>query len=1165
MRKKLFTFLLALAASIGMMWAETVVINKSEFTPSGVTKGGVTLALSSGSMTSSEPVAMDGSFEFSTSLGKFTGITIETDANIMEIYEGAFTSAGWPTGDNLGKSAAWTGESETVLISCMVAGMDNITITCTIEPAPATGLQVVEVTSDIYNGWNSNGNTFSVNALPGFQAVTFDEAKAWTEVPTSGTAVLVYRTNGDYARVIHFFDGTISGDYDLETDFNQMYENITLFGNRIFYTTGGGSTPAVDPAVQNVIDLINAIPNPVVYNQECFNALNAAHNAYVALTEEQRDQVTNYDDYLAAEETYWNLKAANDVITLINAIGDVEYTPECKAKIDAARSAYNNLNLEKKGYVTNYNTLLAAEAAYAALIPVSSTVVWDEAVLATINVENGTENETFTKDDITLTALNGHAYYPDEDDHFLLDGMNDEPFSFSSTSADIVRIEITVSEMMDDTELIDGWQKTATGYRWIGEASSVDFGITLPKVTQIAFYLGNGSTPAPTPNPSGECGAQGDNLLWELNTSTGVLTITGSGAMNDWPDDTNLPWYDNRLDITSVVLPSGITSLGTKAFRGCQNLASINMTENYPAGLTAINQEAFCHTKLTSVIIPESVVTIGQDAFYRSENITDVYCYADPNNLTWTDFWCDDFNKTPAKSTQCHVKDCYLAVYNSKWNTSSQSTDVNVTFVGDLPGDCGAPTPTPSGDKLPGVFSVSADKAVCFSKGNLQYNSGTQAWQFAENQWDYIGNAAGNKAITVDGIPDNSGIVDLFGWVGASSSWITGSTQQYGISTSTTNNDYGNVYGEALKQDWGNTMGSDWRTLSKDEWNYLLTERANAANLRTLATVNDKTGLILMPDGWTASGVSLTVTKENYTDNTIGSSDWATLAGQGCVFLPAAGSRNGNWVMSAGTKGHYWSSTSRPDGASLNSFKLVFMADDVDPTDYTNRYTGLSVRLVSETAPTPTPTPTPTDEQVPTNEDPENPGTYYYSTFFHSTQNYKLTNDGTQAFIATLGGNDLVLTKIAEGAQVIPANTAVIFRKSGSADPVVLTPTEENGVSVNPNDNSLKGVDAETAITSIDGLTTTNCYVLSGTNEYGVGFYRINSDNLKAHKAYVKYAGLQTNAPRRMRFVFNQEQTATGMENVQNEETKAQKVMIDGVMYIIRGEHMYDAQGQIVK
>ena len=53
-------------------------------------------------------------------------------------------------------------------------------------------------------------------------------------------------------------------------------------------------------------------------------------------------------------------------------------------------------------------------------------------------------------------------------------------------------------------------------------------------------------------------------------------------------------------------------------------------------------------------------------------------------------------------------------------------------------------------------------------------------------------------------------------------------------------------------------------------------------------------------------------------------------------------------------------------------------------------------------------TPASTDEQVPTNADPVNPS-YHYSTFFHSTQNYKLTNDGTEAFIADLSGNDLVL------------------------------------------------------------------------------------------------------------------------------------------------------------
>ncbi|MBR1381583.1 MAG: hypothetical protein IJ554_03830, partial [Paludibacteraceae bacterium] len=171
------------------------------------------------------------------------------------------------------------------------------------------------------------------------------------------------------------------------------------------------------------------------------------------------------------------------------------------------------------------------------------------------------------------------------------------------------------------------------------------------------------------------------------------------------------------------------------------------------------------------------------------------------------------------------------------------------------------------------------------------------------------------------------------------------------------------------------------------------------------------------------------------------------------------------------------------------------------------------------------PAPTSTEEQVPTNADPENPS-YRYSTFFHSTQNYKLSNDGTQAFIADLSNNELVLTEIAHGEQVIPANTAVILRKTGSADPVVLIPTEENGVIINPNDNSLEGVDVATPIAD-KGMTQDNCYVLSGGSEdetvTGVGFYRIFGSTLLAHKAYVQYSAT-SGAPKRMRFVFPQEQ-----------------------------------------
>jgi hypothetical protein len=64
-----------------------------------------------------------------------------------------------------------------------------------------------------------------------------------------------------------------------------------------------------------------------------------------------------------------------------------------------------------------------------------------------------------------------------------------------------------------------------------------------------------------------------------------------------------------------------------------------------------------------------------------------VYCYANPDNdLSWTDEYCDDFIKTPAKTTVCHVAGSKLAKFEDKWSKGSigeYGTDVNVTFMGD--------------------------------------------------------------------------------------------------------------------------------------------------------------------------------------------------------------------------------------------------------------------------------------------------------------------------------------------------------------------------------------------------------------------------------------------------------------------------------------------------
>ncbi len=116
----------------------------------------------------------------------------------------------------------------------------------------------------------------------------------------------------------------------------------------------------------------------VSLNPACKEKIDAARAAYDALTEAQKACVTNYATLEAAEAEYAKLlaeggqealdrAAAKVVIDKITAIGTVELTEECKAKIDEARTAYNGLTESQKALVTNYNTLETAEAEYKSL------------------------------------------------------------------------------------------------------------------------------------------------------------------------------------------------------------------------------------------------------------------------------------------------------------------------------------------------------------------------------------------------------------------------------------------------------------------------------------------------------------------------------------------------------------------------------------------------------------------------------------------------------------------------------------------------------------------------------------------------------------------------------------------------------------------------------
>ena len=251
-----------------------------------------------------------------------------------------------------------------------------------------------------------------------------------------------------------------------------------------------------------------------------------------------------------------------------------------------------------------------------------------------------------------------------------------------------------------------------------------------------------------------------------------------------------------------------------------------------------------------------------------------------------------------------------------------------------------------------GVFSVSYDKQVTFSQGNLQYTQSTNTWSFASAQWEMIGidNVTGGSVSSGKHGDRKYGTaladkVDLFGW-------STNATN-FGVSTSI---DWENGYIGSFV-DWGtNKIGNDapnaWRTLSYDEWEYLLNNRLNASSLKGVAQVNGVNGLILLPDNWTCpsgvtfkSGFHSNYGVDNYAAyQTFTAAEWSKLEAAGAAFLPAAGYRVGSNVDDVQFGGCYWSAT---EGDSNFANYLYFSSYEALMLDYT-RYTGRSVRLVKD-------------------------------------------------------------------------------------------------------------------------------------------------------------------------------------------------------------------------
>ena len=299
--------------------------------------------------------------------------------------------------------------------------------------------------------------------------------------------------------------------------------------------------------------------------------------------------------------------------------------------------------------------------------------------------------------------------------------------------------------------------------------------------------------------------------------------------------------------------------------------------------------------------------------------------------------------------------------------------EVNVTTQG------GTPSGNPEG-AINGLFTINADgDQIYFSQGNLQYIGSSEIpyWRFAENQWDYFGTSTGQNS------RDQNVDRDLFGWGTSgyhniydnfnvnyqpySFSEVTVNTEcnYYGYGPSTNMYDP-NLTGMSVEYDWGvhNAISNGgnqaglWRTLTQEEWSYVIFTRSastvgNTSNARfAKAKVNGIFGVILFPDEFTVpiylpTPLQINNESASFNVNSYSSEAWIAMESLGCVFLPSSGYRHINHnnyvVIDGGCR--YWSTT-----YVCTSSSFIINIDDSSLSANTNgsRCYGYSVRLVHD-------------------------------------------------------------------------------------------------------------------------------------------------------------------------------------------------------------------------
>ena len=489
-----------------------------------------------------------------------------------------------------------------------------------------------------------------------------------------------------------------------------------------------------------------------------------------------------------------------------------------------------------------------------------------------------------------------------------------------------------------------------------------------------------------------------------------------------------------------------------------------------------------------------------------------------------------------------------------KWSNGETENPLTITVTEDVTLEAIFEEVTATDQTLSGKFSTGEYEYAEFATGNLQYNTGTDKWRFAKQQYQVVG----EDNINV-GDPNYKGWIDMLGWS------TNDPGNNFGVNPSMATAFYTGNF-----NDWGIKIGEGWLTLTHNQWYYLLNERANASSLKQVAYVGTVFGIMLFPDNWIypdgcevektlnhddADGDVYDFYSYNYT-----LAQWTKLEAAGAVFLPAAGRRfggHGNTYNSNGedtgstiqvqhsTNGLacYWTSSKHTDGKRVSSlFNLLSIGGDkykygiLNLGWYGYGNIGQSVRLAKVTS-------TAYTRNV----------TNKYGTICLPYASASTSG----AYFYKVAGKETGKVYL-ESVDALEAGVPYIFEATAGTITVTYQ-GEAVDAPVNTNANGLVGTFVETTVPDGDYILYNNAFC---TNEDAGTLNKI-----KENRAYLDMDAVTGGVPQQMpgrRYIgmsVQGENEATGFENITNGENITIKTIENGQLIIIRNGEKFNAQG----